>query len=241
MTNNIASTLQECHSIVWKYREELKDVWPCPNPLDSVRFAVCEACEALDADLRLNGEYARNNDKALSVEDELCDCLMMLLTAVGKDSETMGDMFAVWSYYDPPTLDTIVVSAANILRVCGRRGYDRTWRERAWQAAADIVELVEGDVTARLTARMERIKAKRLPQDDMQQGYERYLLWARMDWQAHDVLTFDEWQAWANGAEAASVEPPPSVGLIYKREPSPDEIAYGLELETQLGQAGAHE
>lgn len=29
--------------------------------------------------------------------------------------------------------------------------------------------------------------------------------------------------------------PPPSAALIYKREPTPDEVAYGKELEEELG------
>lgn len=78
----IQDELKRCHQLVWQRRAELEDVWPTPDTADALRFAFTEAGEAMDAWLRLNGEYARNNEKDLSVEDELADCAMMLLTAL---------------------------------------------------------------------------------------------------------------------------------------------------------------
>src|SRR5688572_24607360 len=88
---DIAKVLKDCHALVWEYRELLKEWWPTPSTRDSARFAVCEACEALDASLRLNEAYARNNAKELSVEAELADTLLMLLTAIGKVPTAYGD------------------------------------------------------------------------------------------------------------------------------------------------------
>lgn len=229
--NNTADTLKECHALVWKYRTELEPYWKTPTVEDALLFAGTELGEAIDAHLRSNADYARNRDKDLSILDELADMCLMLLTAMGP-----AWRFITWSRC--PWNDDHTWS-----RYWSHLGYCISTQDTDAMATLirDVATHPGMDLPARLTARLERIKAKRMPQYDMQKGYERYLLWARMDWQTHDVLTFEEWQAWANETKPATVEPPPSVGLIYKREPTPDEIAYGLEIEAQLGQAGAHE
>ena len=62
------NNLELLHAIVWDFRDEMEGVWPCPNKYDSIRFAVTEAAEAIDADLRENSEYARNHAKDMSKE-----------------------------------------------------------------------------------------------------------------------------------------------------------------------------
>lgn len=81
----IREDLALCHAAVWTFRlrPEVEVAWPTPDEGDALRFAFCEAAEALDAQLRLNLTYARNNEKELSVEDELVDCAIMLYTAWG--------------------------------------------------------------------------------------------------------------------------------------------------------------
>lgn len=90
--------------LVWGYRRRLAHVWPTPPPLDALRFASCEAHEALDAWLRNQPGYNRNNDKALSVEAELADCAMMLVTALGE----------AW---EPATLEKIY-TGISLERIC---------------------------------------------------------------------------------------------------------------------------
>lgn len=82
--SEIAATLKLCHEIVWKYRQQLEDYWPTPTTEDALLFSFTELGEAVDAHLRSKPQYARNNAKDLSVLDELADCALMLITALGK-------------------------------------------------------------------------------------------------------------------------------------------------------------
>lgn len=154
--DNIAGTLKLCHEIVWRYRDELKDVWKIPTTEDALLFAFTELGEAIDAHLRSKPEYARNRDKDLSVLDELADCAMMLLTALGKDYVVgwQGD-FAPYkgmhSWFD---------YAAKFYMATGWRGVDWVYTEVLICCIATHPGM---DLPARLTARLERIKAKRLP------------------------------------------------------------------------------
>lgn len=71
------------HAWTWRFRAEMQDVFPTPSREDSLSFAFTEVAEALDAQLRENTLYKRNrNDDTHSVERELTQCAMMLLTAV---------------------------------------------------------------------------------------------------------------------------------------------------------------
>jgi hypothetical protein len=77
-----AAEIIATHRIVWQYRNKLERVWPTPGRIDSLRFAFTEAGEAMDAELRKVPQYARNNDRNMSVIEELADCAMMLCTAL---------------------------------------------------------------------------------------------------------------------------------------------------------------
>lgn len=82
--------LEEAHAIVWEMRKNLKDYWPCPDPLDSLRYAATESGEAIDAYLRGSRLFdKRNNHRNNSVESELADCAMMLLTAMPEYGEAL--------------------------------------------------------------------------------------------------------------------------------------------------------
>lgn len=74
--------LSTWHFWTWRFRTEVEDNFPTPPRDDSLAFAYTEVAEALDAQLRQNPRYKRNNDKAHSIERELTQCAMMLLTAV---------------------------------------------------------------------------------------------------------------------------------------------------------------
>lgn len=67
---------------VWTFRKDYEKYWPTPNKLDSLRFAFTEIAEAIDADLRGNITYRRNNQRNPSVEEELADCAIMLITSL---------------------------------------------------------------------------------------------------------------------------------------------------------------
>lgn len=152
-----AEELRECHAIVWQWRAKLADVWPTPNRLDALRFAVTEAAEAMDAWLRLNGGYARNHDKNLSVEDELADCAMMLLTAAGEKWQP----HVPFRYYESK-LEHIVFYVA---RLC----YDNTFDLglRMDYAPGDLVAMIAAypgmsNLAERINKRLERIAERRL-------------------------------------------------------------------------------
>lgn len=77
-----ANEIKRTHAIVWQYRTRLQAKWPTPGRIDALRFAFTEAGEAMDAYLRQIPMYARNNNRNMSVPDELADCAMMLCTAL---------------------------------------------------------------------------------------------------------------------------------------------------------------
>jgi hypothetical protein len=153
-----AEELRECHAIVWQWRAKLADVWPTPNRLDALRFAVTEAAEAMDAWLRLNGGYARNHDKSLSVEDELADCAMMLLTAAGKD----------WQPSTEPalrrlTLECIVFEVAVLCFEDSIESVDFVFATEAGDIVATIAAYPGmNNLAERINARLERIAERRL-------------------------------------------------------------------------------
>jgi NTP pyrophosphatase (non-canonical NTP hydrolase) len=63
--------------------QEIEPYWATPDPLNSLRYAFCEAAEAMDAWLRAERPSdSRNNERQNDVLDELADCAIMLLTAV---------------------------------------------------------------------------------------------------------------------------------------------------------------
>lgn len=148
--NDYTDMIRDCHALVWRYRAELHDVWPTPPRDDAIRFAFTEAGEAMDAWLRLKGGYARNNDKTLSVEDELADCAMMLLTAAGP---RWNEVWIVRYANPEPNIDEVLEGVAGIFCI----------RTHIYFALAPIAAYPGIDLPARITARLERIKAKRLP------------------------------------------------------------------------------
>lgn len=57
--------------------------WKTPTPLDSMRYAVTEVSEAIDAAMRdSRPDHARNNDRDDYVPDELADVVIMVCSAV---------------------------------------------------------------------------------------------------------------------------------------------------------------
>ena len=94
--------LRQAHGDVWRFRAEMNGVFPTPGRDDSLVFAFTEVAEALDALMRENPVYKRNNDKEHTIERELAQCAMMLLTAVPSgfrdwDSLDTYKFVAVWT------------------------------------------------------------------------------------------------------------------------------------------------
>ena len=148
--------LAACHALVWAYRRELGAVWPTPGRVDALRFAVTEAAEALDAWLRTNPAYARNRAREMDVLDELADCAMMLLTALGPEPGPMGrDLILEW-----PTLERMVRWCAEALDF--EASGQKIRGEWLWDLVAMMAAQEGMGLHRRLQGRLERIKAKRL-------------------------------------------------------------------------------
>jgi hypothetical protein len=165
IVNNIAGTLRECHRIVWQYRAELKDVWPTPTTEDALLFALTELGEAVDAHLRSKPQYVRNRDKDLSVLDELADCAMMVLTAIGPDL-----FYNSWSRTYHARSWRSLNAALNFIIKESEWEDDVVLTQADRNVAATLVRDIATypgmDLPSRLTARLERIKAKQLPAID---------------------------------------------------------------------------
>lgn len=165
-----AEDMARCHELLWDFRNRAASWWPTPDRDDALRFAVTKAGKALDAWLRANRpQYARNRDRLNGEEavlDELTDCVMMLLTALGSTpvnlvcdwrnmtswgiDEIWGDIFDVGCYLiDPEYKHDDVWSIAYALR--GIQSYPGMF-----------------PVEPRLRARLERIEAKHRPTSQSQ-------------------------------------------------------------------------
>ena len=76
------SNMTEAVDTMWALfvaQEEFKYTWVLPPSRDCLRFAFCEGGEIIDALLRNDPKYYRNNQKELNYQEELCDVLMMLM------------------------------------------------------------------------------------------------------------------------------------------------------------------
>ncbi len=166
---DIATALKECHRIVWDARKELEPYWPTPTTEDALLFAFTELGEAVDAHLRSKPEYARNRDKDLSVLDELADVALMTLTAYGNewvDSDERDGGWDEWQY----AWRFYISDMAKILDIHEQYGDDADsflfdWRWYAITVVEKIATHPGMDLPTRLTQRLERIKAKRMPGD----------------------------------------------------------------------------
>jgi hypothetical protein len=59
--------------MVWQLRAEIHATWPTPTDEDARFFVSTEVNEILEAYLRNERHYARNNTKLLNPVDELAD------------------------------------------------------------------------------------------------------------------------------------------------------------------------
>jgi hypothetical protein len=127
--------LSRLNQIVWEFRAEQKK-FPTPDSKDSILFALTEAAEAIDAELRNNPRYLRSHTKNLNKIQELLQCLIMILTALGPDHR-----FPAQIYMNGVKLTdvySIVCQVALMFAVYVTDGL--TWRTYAERAAAAIVD-----------------------------------------------------------------------------------------------------
>jgi len=99
------------HRAVWELRAEIGHVWLTPSPLDCLRYAFTEAGEAMDAWLRQQRpDDARNNARDADVLDELADCAIMLVSALGPNV-----LFCIGEPGIDPDLDKVATRIAATL------------------------------------------------------------------------------------------------------------------------------
>lgn len=84
--------LKRIHNDIWSFRSEMSSYWPAPSSIDSLRFAFTEAGEVMDAFLRTNPDYVRNNYRNVAMQDEIADCVIMLVTALGPDHQYIEEV-----------------------------------------------------------------------------------------------------------------------------------------------------
>lgn len=106
--------LPRMHRMVWTFREDTAAVFLVPPQHDSLRFAVTECGEALDAHLRTNATYKRNRDKDHSEHRELAQALMMLYTAYGP-----RPFYGEWWPDGDATIDDVCFATVMALRYGG--------------------------------------------------------------------------------------------------------------------------
>lgn len=128
------------HLTLWVFRDMHAQYWPTPNPRDSMRYAFCEAGEALDARLRAGrpGD-ARNTERDVSEADELADVVIMLLTAIGPvcpDWKYPADLLSGQAGQD---LDILVMHVASVMGHIVLKGPALIpWEQKVWILAVDI-------------------------------------------------------------------------------------------------------
>lgn len=59
--------------------EKIGHIWKLPKTEDNLYFVLTECSEVIDAMLRGNLEYYRNNAKEINIYEEACDTVMMLM------------------------------------------------------------------------------------------------------------------------------------------------------------------
>jgi len=158
-------SVSELYKLVWQWREE--NAWfPIPDPIDSIRYAVTEAGEAVDADLRARRtKDLRNNDRVEDPLDELADAAIMVISACPMDEDVQSALDVM------DGLDTLSKDMLNIdiiacivfdayMHFCGwHRSIHDALMIRAMLAVKHINIFVP-DLSRRMEARLERIKVK---------------------------------------------------------------------------------
>lgn len=159
--------LRRLHETVWSFRQRMNDKWPTPNVEDALRFANCEASEAMDVVLRQNGTYVRHHDKDLQLGHELAQVVIMLLTALPDPDWHMVEINRLWmskSYdhlvedgYCGQRLDWINFLVADAL-------HENMWQRyqsavlNEWHALIQIGSMAEIDVVVEAEKELKRIE-----------------------------------------------------------------------------------
>lgn len=129
----------------WRVWMDANTPFKTPDTLDCLRYALTEAAEAMDVWLReKNQTHARNNERNHSINQELADTAMMLLTAL-PEVEPLMSLFS-----DSVPLDTTCARIA--VAVCNYAIYPSgdAWIRNAEGALTDIANYPGFNLAAEL-------------------------------------------------------------------------------------------
>ncbi len=150
---------------IWAFRERMDSTpFVTPDVRSALRFACTESCEAMDANLRLTGGFARNNIREPDIAGELCDCYLMLITALGKNYIIESKIWDLGYPYDNASaIDYLCYMCAlanfrlgsNILTL-----QDYAWSIEVEYALGLIIHILKDDLPGQMHKRMERIESK---------------------------------------------------------------------------------
>ena len=158
------TTIKQIHTAVWDFRRKYSEWWATPEPDDCLRYAFTEAGELMDAYLRSQrpGD-ARNNAKDHSVEKELADVAIMLMSAWEYHHFSL-DTFD-YSYGRTVSVDDV---AYYTVRMMNTAVSCNAIKENSFILALTIVnkysEQNHIDLLAQVIANLEEIKRKHVPE-----------------------------------------------------------------------------
>ena len=166
--------LQECHRLVWAFRKEIEPYWATPDPLNSLRYAFCEAAEAMDAWLRAERPNdSRNNERQNDVLDELADCAIMLLTAVTNYGYrlTLPTSKDIHVANAPYSVDIVSCRVSDLLEEYSHAAFFNSSRNNysMEMSIGNILNIIANypgmELKQRIQGRLERIVKKHVPLD----------------------------------------------------------------------------
>jgi len=161
------------HEMVWQLRAEIHATWPTPTAEDARFFVSTEVNEILEAYLRNEKHYARNNTKLLNPVDELADLLMMALTVMGPEYQyTYAEMYDAKTRPIVDALDDVEAVAViwtmpkllkrTLLDIARMLYYDLTVDTVLCDCVL-LAEYLQVDLVTILTAKLAQVKAKHGP------------------------------------------------------------------------------
>jgi NTP pyrophosphatase (non-canonical NTP hydrolase) len=156
------STLSEkLVKAVFEFRGTVDQWFLTPSRVDSIAYAVTEAAEVVDADLRSRrAQDLRNQDKQSTVEEEVGDVMLMVCTALGPNW-TQPNFTLVKSPY--PIAEIVVqLGMAYAVSKMAPDQRDRIDSSLFLALICCIQQVGKDKATEILSARMNRILEKRV-------------------------------------------------------------------------------
>lgn len=140
----------------WRAWMDANTKFVTPDTLDCLRYALIESCEALDSWMRARlPDHARNNGRDHTVESELADTAMLLLTALTEFMMNQSQYRTAKPIVR--TLDDICLAAAESAYYCST---DTIWEDKAYLALLMVVGYPGLDLPAELDRCHRRLAIK---------------------------------------------------------------------------------